>query len=135
MDLRFDASDFDALARDLTAAAAGDLLGQVEKVVSKGALEVKDGMRYDMLSSQSFNAVADAISYDVDRFAEHTRAEIGPVSAGQQVGDLAHIAYFGGSDGKGRAQGGGTVRDPEYWLDWQGPIIEKHVSAILDDLL
>lgn len=130
MDLRFDASQFDALARDLTAAAASDLVGKVGDVVNTGALRVKEGMRFDMLGSTHFHAVADDINYDIDRFTEHVRAEIGPQSAGYRVGDLAHIAYFGGSRG-----GGGTVRDPEYWLESEGKVIERYVGEILGGLL
>ena len=130
MDLRFDASDFEALARDLDRAAATDLIGKVEPVVSKGALRAKEGMRFDTLESAHFNPVADAISYDIDSFAEHVRAEIGPVSAGRQVGDLAHFAYFGGSNG-----GGGTVRDPEYWLEEGSADMERYVGDVLDGLL
>lgn len=130
MSITFDASDFDALAADLDRAAASDLIGKVEPVVNTGALRVKEGMRFDMLSSRSFNAVADDISYDVDRFTEHVRAEIGPLSAGFRVGDLAHFAYFGGSNG-----GGGTVRDPEYWLDSEAPALERYVGDVLEGLI
>lgn len=135
MAIVFDASDFDALARDLDRAAASDLVGKVEPVINHGAYRMKEGMRFDMLSSGSFNPVADDINYDIDRHTTHVRAEIGPLSAGQRVGDLAHIAYFGGSDGRGRAKGGGTVRDPEYWLTSETPAIEEHVARILGDLL
>lgn len=130
MDLHFDASDFTALARDLDRAAASDLVGKVEPVVARGALNVKNAMQADMGQSRSFGQVARAISYDVDRFTEHVRAEVGPVSAGRQVGDLAHFAYFGGANG-----GGGTVQDPEYLLDREAPALEKYVGAILDGLL
>ena len=135
MDLRFDASDFAALARDLDAAAATDLLGQVESSVKAEAGNVKEAMRADMAASVHFKQVAAVIDYDVDRFTSHTRAEVGPRTAGRGVGDLAHIAYFGGSDGKGRAKGGGTVPDPEIHLDAAGDSLEEHVGKILDGLL
>lgn len=125
-----DASDFKALARDLNRAAATDLIGKVEPVINTGALRVKEGMRSDMLESRHFHPVADAISYDIDSFQQHVRAEVGPVSAGRQVGDLAHLGYFGGSNG-----GGGTVRDPEYWLTSEAPAIVKDVGDILEGLL
>ena len=135
MDLRFDASDFDALARDLTAAAAADLLGQVESSVKAEAGNVKTAMRADMAASTHFGQVAHVIDYDVDRFTEHVRAEVGPRTAGKTVGDLAHIAYFGGSDGRGRAKGGGTVPDPEIHLDAAADSLEGYVGKILDGLL
>lgn len=130
MSIVFDASDFEVLGRVLDQAAASDLVGKVEPVINHAAYRMKEGMRFDMLSSRSFNPVADDINYDIERFTEHVRAEIGPLSAGPRVGDLAHIAYFGGSRG-----GGGTVRDPEYWLESETPAIEKHVGDILEDLL
>ena len=49
---------------------------------------------------------------------------------GPRVGDLAHIAYFGGRRG-----GGGSVRDPEYWLESEAPTLEKYIGKILEDLL
>lgn len=130
MDLRFDASEFDALARDLSAAAASDLVGQVARSVSKEALNVKGAMQSDFGGSRHFGQVASAISYDLDTFTAHARAEIGPVSAGRQVGDLAHLAYFGGSNG-----GGGTVPDPEKHLGPAGDNLERYVGEILDGLL
>lgn len=130
MSFTIDGRDFTTLARDLDRAAGTDLIGELEPVISTGALRVKEGMHYDMLSSRSFHPVADAISYDVDRYSQVVQAEVGPVSAGRQVGDLAHFAYFGG-----KPSGGGTVRDPEYWLDWQAPIIERYAGDVLEGLI
>lgn len=130
--IEVDASEFDRFASQLDAAVArGDLLADLEPMITRAAVTVKDGMRFDMLSSGSFNAVADDINFDVDRYQGTTiRAEIGPVTHGYRVGDLAHFAYFGGSPG-----GGATVRDPEYWLDYEFPQVEKHALQIVDDLL
>lgn len=130
MVIRFDASDFDALARDLDRAAATDLIGKIAPSVSKGALNVKNAMQGDMSKSRHFGQVASAISYDLDTFTNHLRAEIGPESAGRQVGDLAHFAYFGGANG-----GGGTVPDPEYLLEQEAPALEQFVGDILEGLL
>ena len=135
MDLRFDASDFTALARDLDAAAATDLLGEVARSVKAEAGNVKTAMRADMEASRHFKQVAHVIDYDFDAFTSHVRAEIGPRTAGKGVGDLAHIAYFGGSDGMGRGKGGATVPDPEMHLEPAAESIEEHVGRILDGLL
>lgn len=129
-ELRFDASDFTALARDLDRAAASDLIGQVAPTVARGALNIKTAMQEDLGRTRYFQRVADAVSYDHDTFTEHTRAEIGPVSAGRQVGDLAHFAYFGGANG-----GGGNVPDPEYLLEREAPALEQYVGDILEGLL
>lgn len=130
MDLRFDASDFAALARDLDAVAATDLLGEVTRSVKAEAGNVKTAMRADMEASRHFKQVAHVIDYDVDEFSSHVRAEIGPRTAGKTVGDLAHFAYFGGARG-----GGGTVPDPEMHLEPAAESIEEHVGRILDGLL
>ena len=42
------------------------------------------------------------------------------------MGDLAHIAYFGGSPA-----GGGTVRDPQAVLDEEAPRLEKALIDLL----
>lgn len=130
MTFTLDGRDFFAVARDLDRAAGKDLIGELEPVINTGALRIKEGMHFDMLSSRSFNAVADDISYDLDRYSQVIQAEIGPVSAGFRVGDLAHIAYWGG-----KPSGGGTVRDPEYWLDEQAPILEQYAGDILEGLI
>src|SRR5699024_2811532 len=128
--LRFDASDFEALGRDLDRAAAGDLIGEIEPTMMRGAGNIQRDMRTDMRQSRHFGQVAPAITFDVDRFQTHIRAEVGPLSAGKQVGDLAHFAYFGGANG-----GGGTVRDPEYLLEKEAPNLEKYIGDILEGLL
>lgn len=130
MDLRFDASDFDRLASDLDRAAGSDLIGEIEPTIMRGAGNVQRGMKADMEQSRHFGQVTRAITFDVDRYQQHIRAEIGPLSAGRQVGDLAHFAYFGGANG-----GGGTVPDPEYLLEQEAPNLEKYVGDILEGLL
>lgn len=125
-----DASDFDHLARDLDRAAASDLIGEIEPTIMRGAGNIQRGMKADMEQSRHFGQVARVITFDVDRFKNHIRAEVGPLSAGRQVGDLALFPYFGGANG-----GGGTVRDPEYLLEQEGPALEKYVGDILERLL
>lgn len=128
--IRIDASDFGRLARDLDRAAASDLIGKIEPTIMRGAGNVQRAMKADMEKSRHFGQVTAAMTFDVDRFTNHIRAEVGPLTAGKVVGDLAHIAYFGGSNG-----GGGTVPDPEYLLEAEALNLEKYVGAILDDLL
>lgn len=130
MTVTFDASDFDALARDLDRAAASDLIGKIEPTVMRGAAEIQRGMRADMSASAHFGQVAGVITFDVDRFTNHVRAEVGPLSAGRVVGDLAHFAYWGGSNG-----GGGTVRDPEYLLEQEAAPLERFIGDVLEDLI
>src|SRR5690349_19622219 len=94
--LSIDAAGFDKLARDLK--RAGDTLPQrIRPVVQKGALNVKNGMRDDMRQSRHFRQVATSITYESRDTRSAAEAVVGPETAGQVVGDLAHLAYFGGS--------------------------------------
>lgn len=125
----FDVSELTALGREL--AVAGDsIMGKVRPVVSKGALNVKNGMREDMSGSAYFARVASSITYETRDGVGWAEAEVGPVTAGRTVGDLAHIAYFGGFPA-----GGGTVRDPQAVLDEEAPRFEKAITDVIEGLL
>lgn len=117
-----DAHEVRAFARDLRDASQR-VAREVPRVVSKGALNIKTRMVDAMRSSVHFKGAARSISYDMrDGGFE---AEIGPVTGpGGVPGDLAHLAYFGGSHG-----GGGTVEDPQVALDAEVPRFER---ALLD---
>lgn len=128
--MRIDASDFDALAADLTAAARADLAAELGPVVSKAAVNVKAGMQADMAASQHFHQVAPSITYDRTVRVGGVEAEVGPETGGRVVGDLAHLAYFVGVNG-----GGGTVRDPEVHLEQEGPRFESAAGDVLDAFL
>lgn len=125
-------SGFDLDLSDLTdfgdhlVASVDDLLDAVKPVVAKGALNVKTSMREQMEQSEHFAQVAPSITYDTREGATWVEAEIGPKTAGQVVGDLAHLAYFGGAHG-----GGGTVRDPQVDLDEEEPKFAAGLSAAL----
>lgn len=129
MDISFDASQITKLAADLT--RSGQTLPQkVRPVVQKGAVNVKAAMREDFKGSTHFAQVARSITYDSREGATFAEAEIGPVTAGQTVGDLAHIAYFGGSP-----SGGGSVRDPQEALDDEAPKFEKALLDLFEGIL
>lgn len=127
--IRVDTVGFGDLARDLRKASA-HVGRELVPVAKKGAGNVKDGMRNDMRKSRHFGQVASSISYDVERTPVKVEAEIGPETGGRVVGDLAHIAYFGGING-----GGGTVRDPEFHAHEEAPRFEKAVADVVDGLL
>jgi hypothetical protein len=121
MALHFDTSDFDRLADDLIR-AAGKAVEAAKPVVAKGAMNVKQSMREDMDRSAHFRQVVKSISYDTSEGPSFAEAEIGPVTEGRTVGDLAHFAYFGAPNGGGR-----TVRDPQENADDEAP---KFVAAL-----
>lgn len=129
--IEIDASDFLDVAGDLSAAARADLMDEVRPAVSKGALNIKTGMREDLRGSNRFKGVARTVNYDLKARAGSVEAEIGPTAGkGKGTGALANIAYFGGANG-----GGGTVRDPEYHLNDESPRLEAAVGSALDKLL
>jgi hypothetical protein len=124
-----DVSGLNQFADEL-GSAAGKLLEGVRPVVAKGALNVKTSMRADMAGSEHFKQVARSITYDTRQGVGWVEAEVGPVTEGATVGDLAHIAYFGGVRG-----GGGTVRDPQGNLDDEAANFEKALTDVVGDLL
>lgn len=122
-----DVSELRSFAADLTSASLKAVLA-VRPAVSKGALNIKTQMRAEMGESAHFRQVVPAIDYDL--LDGGLTAEIGPDTTGETVGDLAHIAYFGGSPG-----GGGTVPDPIRALEAEAPKFEKALDDILKGLL
>lgn len=123
-----DVGDLLRFGDDLVA-AADELLDKVKPVVARGALNIKMSMQDDMKQSEHFKQVARSITYDVSQGQGWVEAEIGPKTAGQVVGDLAHLAYFGGAHG-----GGGTVRDPQGALDDEADNFEQALDKIIGDI-
>lgn len=125
-----DTSEIRQWSRDVTV-AVGRLPGQVRASVFRGAMQIKTQLRAEMGTSESFRGVVNSIDFDILGNAAFSEARIGPKSGpGGVPGDLAHIAYWGGSRG-----GGGTVPDPQGALDAEAPKFEKAVADILEGLL
>lgn len=124
--VEFDVSEILAFGRELSRV---DVVSKIRPVVAKGALQVKTGMRADMAASRHFGQVARSITYNTREGVGWAEAEVGPVTAGRTVGDLAHLAYFGGVNG-----GGGTVRDPQEVLDAEAPRFFKAIEDIVGSL-
>lgn len=127
--IAFDISGLSELVADLES-AADRVLAEVKPVVAKGAVNVKTAMRDDLASSTHFKQVARSVTYDTRSGRDWVEAEIGPVTAGAVVGDLAHIVYFGGARG-----GGATVRDPLLAALDEAPRFEKALSEAMGTLL
>ena len=121
MSVNFDASEVREFAADLTRASMKVAQG-TPAVVSKGALNIKKQLTQEMAGSRHFKGAAHTVSYDLldGGFA----AEIGPSSESGSPGNLANLAYFGGSNG-----GGGTVADPREALTAEG---ERFIKALAD---
>lgn len=126
MSMRLDASELRALATDLTGAVRRVNSG-VDKVVARGALNIKNQLREEMGASAHFKAAARSINYDLEIGPAVVQAEIGPERG--SPGSLANIAYFGTS------RGGGTVPDPLLALAAEAPNVEAAIADLIDDLL
>ena len=102
---------------------------ELEGVVSKGALKIKEDMQAELRRSGTagFRYVAETVSYDL--IDSGMTAEIGPSAGrGKGKGTLANIAYFGSW------KGGGTREDPYYAAQREIPHFEEHVNRIVEGL-
>lgn len=124
-----DTSDFDEFAGDVAAAVA-EIGAGIPKVLSKGALNVKNDWRDALRASTSFKGIAHSVSYDTRTGQGWSEAEIGPDNSRYPAGNLANIAHFGNSDG-----GGGTVADPQTFLDAEEPRLTKALEDLIDKAL
>lgn len=101
--------------------AASDVSGEVEKVVFKGAMNIKKDLQGQLRGSAHFKGVAPSVTFDIEGLS----AEIGPERGAGSGAPLAHFAYWGGANG-----GGGTVEDPEEALKREIPTFTKHVLEV-----
>lgn len=99
--------------------AAADITSEAEKVVFKGATNVKKEMQRTISSSTHFKGAAPSVTFDMDGLS----AEIGPEKASGAGGAIMNIGYFGGVRG-----GGGTVEDPEEPLIRETPNVQKWLA-------
>jgi hypothetical protein len=72
----------------------------VDAVISRGALNVKNEMIADAAASQHFKGMAGSISYDSENSGSTIRRVVGP-DKGRAGGALGNIYYFGTSRGGG----------------------------------
>ena len=122
-----DASELESFAMDL--GRAGDkALKDVEKVVFKGAMNLKRDMARDLQSSRHFPTIAKSVDFDIESSPNGVEAEIGPKSGPGEPGNLANIAYFGTS------RGGGTV-DFMKPFEEEKPRFEQAIQEVLGDIL
>lgn len=124
-----DCSAFDEYGDDLVRAA--QRVGKaLPAVVSKGALNVKNDWNAAFRESTSFKGIAGSVSYDVITQAGSVEAEIGPNKSRRKAAALANIAHFGGING-----GGGTVADPQTFLDDEAPRFVSALEALIVEAL
>lgn len=121
---QIDAREVRQLARDLDQ-AAGQVVPEVAKAVSKGALNIKREMAADAESSGHYKHFSRSVSYDLLRGG--LEAEIGPDKSRMQ-GALGNILYFGTSKNA-------PVLNINKPLDSETPRFEKALSDIVGGAL
>lgn len=118
-----DTSELDALADDLDEIPA-EKRPEFRKVVERGALNIKNGLRDDARGHPRYRHFPTSISYDM---VGELSAEIGPDKARVQ-GALGNILYFGTSK-----------NGPQ--LNFEGPLhretqrFEDHIADVAEDIL
>lgn len=121
-----DASEVRRLSADLRDAPLRVVLA-ARPVLFRGATQIKEQMVREMGASRHFKGIAPSIDFDLD--AAGLAAEIGPRAEPGSAGNLANVAYFGGS------RGGGTVPDPQGALDAEAPKFEGALADLLGGML
>ncbi|UYL88299.1 hypothetical protein SEA_EVEPICKLES_12 [Arthrobacter phage EvePickles] len=125
-----DTSGLDDLAGDIRAAPDA-LMGEVGKVVSKGALNIKQQIQRDFRGSRHFsNAIVANVRYNRKVLASSAEAEIAPYVDQEGFGSLVGIAVHGASRG-----GGGTVPDPIHALLAEAPGFEQALLNLAGTVL
>lgn len=124
-----DASDFDRFAGDLTRAVT-EVSEGLPKVVGKGALNVKGEWNQAFRDSDSFKGIAGSVTYDTRTTAQFVEALVGPDKDRHPRAALANIAHFGGANG-----GGGTVADPQTFLDNEAEGFTKALGDLIEGAL
>ena len=123
--MSFDPSQLRKLGKDL-----GEIhrkaAPQIEKSVSKGALNIKNQLRREARGSRHFGQIAPTVDYEMVSSPGSVAADIGPNKTLDGAASLAGIAYFGTS-----RPGGGTLPDPVKALDAEAPKLESAISDIL----
>lgn len=122
-----DTSELGRLAADLGKIPAA-VVPDVEKVLLRGALNVRDGVRAEFRKSKHFRRVAPSVDAERKGFAREISYEIGP-RVGVYAGSLGAIAVEGGANG-----GGGTI-DFEWPLEDEAPALEQYLAEVLEKAL
>jgi hypothetical protein len=128
--MSIEASGFDELASDMRA-SANSLMPEVGKVVSKGALNIKQQIQKDFRGSRHFgSAIVPNVRYNRKLLANSAEAEIAPFVDQEGFGSLVGIAVHGASRG-----GGGTVPDPLNALLAEAPGFEQALLNLAGTVL
>ncbi|MGP9490054.1 hypothetical protein ACT3R5_15990 [Glutamicibacter sp. AOP5-A2-7] len=103
---------------------ASKALPETEKVLEKGALNIKNDLIQGIPSGSSWRALRGAISYDPKPAVGSVAFEVGP-DKGRRGGALGNLYYFGGSRG-------GGYGDLEGPLAREAPNVERELNKLAD---
>jgi hypothetical protein len=98
--------------------------GDVDAVISKGALNMKNEMIADVSKSPHFKGMAGSITYEHENTRNLIRRVVGPDKS-RRGGSLGNIYYFGTS------RGGGTG-DIEKPLNSEEPRVLSAMNALVE---
>lgn len=122
-----DTSEVRKLATDL-GKVPDEAIPQLERVMLRGALNIRDGVRDEFRKSRYFRQVASSVDAERKASATEVAYEIGP-RVGVYAGSLGAIAVDGGANG-----GGGTV-DFDWPLEDEAPALEQYIGEALGKIL
>lgn len=104
---------------------AGAAVKDVDAVVQRGALNIKNEMASDARGSRHFKGMAGSISYDSHYGVGAVRYVVGPDKS-RRGGSLGNIYYFGTS----RGGGSGDIEKP---LRTEGPRFNAALLRLADE--
>lgn len=130
--MNVDTSELDALAKDLQQLGP-KVARDLPRIVRKGAVNIKNDWREAYLKSRHFRGksgqAAAAVTFDEKVTPDVVEVEIGP-NRHFKIARLAGIAHFGGANG-----GGGTIGDPQRFLDKEAPGFADALADLVDKAL
>ena len=104
------------------------LVRHIIPINHKAGVNIKKQLKDEMGGSTHFKGVTRSISYDI--IEQGMGVEVGPSAEPGSAGNLANIAYFGGSNG-----GGGTVSDPLDALEAEIDGYQTALADLIEDFL
>jgi len=125
MGIEVDLSELNTFATNL-GKVASKALPEVDAVLEKGALNIKNELVAGARSSRHFKGMAGSISYDTQYGIGSVGYSIGPDKS-RKGGALGNIFYFGTSRGGGTGDLDGPLRNEE-------PRTYKHLQDLVDNL-
>ena len=126
MSIDLDVSELRTLAADL-GKIPGRLVPEVDGVLKRGALAIKDDLNKQFADSRHFKGAAGSVTFDSTTSVGQVSYEIGP-DKDRRGGALANIFFFGG------AHGGGGTGDLDGAIGREEPKVVEHLERVVGGL-